>query len=399
MMGVNPLIDALLLQSLKGGVSPAGEKGTPPVNPSDAGQGTREVKGDSKLNDRPFHPPVAHTGYGAVRGYAPSASTVITLNETARLIADIMVKYPVVDSKLLIQPMLMSQIGKAGTLASQLHRLVSFSGLFYESHLNSWFKGEYPETLLRLEPQYNYFKGQEHRQQVFLDSPDLNLRGPEERMQYMIRHQLEILDSPNLRFAGNLIPGLPVQLWLQHVILPTTIDEKGNEDKSPPKKSFGWRILIRLEHQSFDYIDIAIALVDEDLSIRMAGNHAMLQEYFRRDFDELRHAFANLGMAPVHFSRQLISRMEVRPDFKLNITSGSHLSISRGKSGLAHEYGSQAEHVFYKAQGKGITAHKSHELLGLLMNLETDRKIPPNLYSIIEILTFWVISQIEYLSD
>lgn len=399
MMGVNPLIDALLLQSLKGGVSPAGEKGTPPVNQSEVGQGTREVKGDSKLNDRPYHPPVIHAGYGAVRGHAPDSSTVITLNETAKLIADIMIKYPVVDSKLLIQPMLMSQIGKAGALANQLHRLVSFSGLFYESHLNSWFKGEYPEALLRLEPQFNYFKGAEQRQQVFLDGPDLDLRGPEERMKYMIRHQLEILDSPNLHFTGSIIPGLPVQLWLQHVILPIAIDEKGHEEKSQRKKTFGWRILIRFEHKSFDYVDIAISLIDENLSIKMTGNHAILQEYFRRDFGELSRAFADLGMEPVYLSRQLMSRMEVRPDFKLSMTSGSHLSMSRGKSSLESEYGSQAEHVFYKAQNKGMTAHKSHELLGLLMNLETDKKIPPNLYTIIETLTFWLISQIEYLSD
>lgn len=399
MMGVNPLLDAVLLQSLKGGVAPAGDKGTPAVGLPEAGQGTREVKGDSKLNDRPYHPPVAYAGYGSVRAYSANSSTVITLNETAKLIADIMVKYPVVDSKLLIQPLTAAEIGRAGTLSSQLHRLVSFSGLFYESHLANWFRGDYPESLLRMEPQFGYFRGAEHRQNVFVDSPDLDLRGPEERMHYMIRHQLEILDSPNLHFTGLLVPGLPVQLWLQHVILPSAIDEQGDEEKTPRKKAFGWRILIRLEHKSFDYVDIAIALVDDDLSIKMTGNHAMLQEYFRRDFSELSREFSNLGIDQAHFSRQLMSRMEVRPDFRLNITSGSHLPPSKSKSSLEQEYGTTAEHVFLRAKSKGITSHGSHELLGILMNLETDKQIPPNLYTIIEILTFWVISQIEYLSD
>lgn len=399
MMGVNPLIDAVLLQSLKGGVTPVDDKGTPAVAPAEAGQGTREVKADSKLNDRPYHPPVTYAGYGAARAYSANSSTIITLNETAKLIADIMVKYPKVDSKLLIQPMTATEIGKSGVLSAQLRRLVTFSGLFYESHLASWFRGDYSESLLRLEPQFSYFKGAEHRQQVFVDSPDLDLRGPEERMHYMIRHQLEMLDSPNLHFTGLLVPGLPIQLWLQHVILPSAIDEQGDEDKPAKKKAFGWRILIRLEHKSFDYVDIAIALVDEGLSIKMTGNHAALQEYFRRDFAELSRAFNNLGIDQAHFSRQLVSRMEVRPDFRLNITSGSHLPPSRSKSNLEQEYGTTAEHVFLRAKGKGITSHGSHELLGLLMNLETDKKIPTNLYSIVEILTFWVISQIEYLSD
>lgn len=399
MMGVNPLIDALLLQSLKGTVTLASDKGTPPIALPEASQGTREVKGDSKLNDRPYHPPLAPAGYGPIRGYAPISSTVITLNETAKLIADIMVKYPVVDSKFLIQPLLESQIGKSGALADQLHRLVSFSGLFYESHLASWFRGEYPEALLKLEPQFNYFKGADHRKQIFLDSPDIKLGGPEDRMHYMIRHQLEVLDRPSLHFAGILVPGLPVQLWLQHVILPTAMDEEGDSLNCDKKKAFGWKVLIRIEHAKFDYVDIAIALIDEDLSVRLIGNHAMLQEYFRRDFGELSKAFSDLGIDNTHFSRQLISRMEVRPDFKINITSGSHLPISTSKSELDQEYGSQAEHVYVKAKGKGMTAHKGHEMLALLMNLETDRKIPANLYRVIEILTFWVMSQIEYLSD
>lgn len=399
MMGVNPLIDAYLLQSLKGVVTPSGEKGTPPVALPEAGQGTREVKGDSKLNDRPYHPPLATSGYAAARAYAPVASTVITLNETAKLIADIMVKYPVVDSKLLIHPLTLAQIGQQGALANQLHRLVSFSGLFYESHLASWFRGEYPESLLGLEPQFKFFKGGEHRQQVFIDSPELNLRGPEERMQYMIRHQLEILDSPNLHFAGSLVPGLPVQLWLQHLVLPTAINEQGETEKAPRKRAFGWRILLRFEHQAFDYVDMAITLVEDNLSIRMTGNHAMLQEFFRRDFNDLSRAFSNLGIAQPHLSRQLMSRLERRPDFKLSIISGSHLPPSRSRSGLEQEYGTQAEHVFLKAKSKGVTGHASHELLGLLMNLETDRLIPPNVYAVIEILAFWIYDQIQYLSD
>lgn len=399
MIGVNPLVDAYLLQSLKGNATPADEKGTPAVLRAEAGQGTRKVKGDSKLNDRPYHPPLGVTGYGPTRSYSPGASTVITLNETAKLIADIMVKYPVVDSKLLIHPLSPAQIGQQGVLASQLHRLVSFSGLFYESHLAGWFKGEYPEALLSLEPQFNFFKGSDQRQQVFKDSPDLNLRGPEERMQYMIRHQLEILDSPNLHFSGSLVPGLPVQLWLQHVVLPLAIDEKGTEEKAQRKRAFGWRLLIRFEHRSFDYVDIAIALVDDDLSIRMTGNHAMLQEYFRRDFNDLSKEFSNLGIKQSHFTRQLMSRMERRPDFKLNITSGTHMPPSRGRTGLEQEYGTQAEHVFFKAKSKMATGHQTHELLGLLMNLETDRLIPQSLYSIVEVISYWVHDQIQYLSD
>ncbi|MBI6882536.1 hypothetical protein [Pseudomonas putida] len=399
MMGINPLTDALLIQSLKTGSAAPSDKSVTPVVEAEGGQGTREVKSDSRLNDRPYHNLSAYAGYGPSRGYLPGSSTVITLNETAKLIADIMVKYPLVDSRLLIQPLAELQIGKAGVLSSHLQRLVAFSGLFYESHLASWFKGDYPEALLRLEPQYSLFKGSDHRAQTFIDPPGLSIRGAEERMMYMIRHQLEILDRPNLQFAGTLIPGLPVQLWMQQVVLPVAINEHGEQLHSSSALAFGWKVLFRIEHRSFDYIDFALSLLDRDLSVKMTGNHAVIQEWFKRDQAELIKNLADIGIGPVHFYRQLMSRLEVKPEFRIQITAGSTIPVSKAKTAIEQEYGVEAEHIFYRADQKGMTTHQSHELFGLLMKLNTDQKIPLALYSVIEILTYWAIEQIQYLSD
>jgi hypothetical protein len=398
MIGVNPLVDAFLLQSLKGAAVPAGERGTVPVGTTEAGQPLREVQSDSRLNDRPFHQGPAKAAYGPARGYSPGASTIITLNETARVIADIMIKYPQVDAKLLILPLLMNQLGRTGAFASHLEKLVSFSGLFYESHLASWLKGEYPELLLKNEPQSNFFRAGEQRAATFIDPPGLSLRGPEDRMHYMIRQQLELLDSPNLRLSGQLVPGLPVHLWLQQVVLPVDIDEEGASIVSRGPKASGWRVLVRLEHPSFDYVDFMIELVEHNMSIRMTGNSLVLQEYFRRDYEKLNSSFGDLRIEKVTFHRKLLSRLEVRPDFKLSINTGSVMRSSNGATPLENEYGHQAEHIFAQAQEKAMTSHKSYEMLGLLMNLDMDRKIPRELYAVIEILTFWVISQINYLT-
>jgi type III secretion system FlhB-like substrate exporter len=309
-----------------------------------------------------------------------------------------MIKYPEVDTKLLILPLLMNQLGRPGAFATHLEKLISFSGLFYESHLASWLKGEYPELLLKNEPQSNFFSAAEQRAASFIDLPGLRLRGPEDRMHYMIRQQLELLDSPNLHLAGQLIPGLPVQIWMQQVVLPVDIDEEGASIKSHGPKASGWRVLVRLEHPSFDYVDFSIELVEQNMSIRMTGNSMVLQEYFRRDYEKLSSTFSDLRIEKVTFHRILLSRLEVRPDFKLSITSGSVMRSSSGPTPLENEYGNQAEHIFAQAKNNGMTSHKSHEMLGLLMNLDMDRKIPRQLYSVIEVLTYWVISQINYLS-
>jgi hypothetical protein len=397
MIGLNPLTDALLLQSLKGASAPAGERGTTPVGNAENGQVIREAQSDSKLNDRPFHQGLSRSGLAASRAYSASSSTITTFNETARVIADIMIKYPQVEARLLILPLLMNQIGKPGVFASHLEKLISFSGLFYESHLASWFRGEYPESLLKNEPQANLFRAVEQRHQAFNDVPGLKIRGPEDRMQYMIRQQLELLDSPNLHLAGQILNGLPIQLWVQQVVLPVDIDEEGASIKLRGPKASGWRLLVRLEHPSFDYADFSIDLVEQNLSIRMTGNSLVLQEYFRRDYDRLTASLSDLRFEKITFHRKLLSRLEVRPDFKLLISSGSMMQSSSGATPFESEYGQQAEHIFLQAQPKGLTSHKSHEMLGLLMNLDMDRKIPRSLYSVIEILTYWVISQINYL--
>lgn len=397
MIGLNPLTDALLVQSLKGTVVPAGERGTAPVGTTEAGQSIREVQSDSRLNDRPYHQGMGRAGYGPFKGEAPGSSTIITLNETARVIADIMIKYPQVDAKLLVLPLLMNQLGRTGVFATHLEKLISFSGLFYESHLASWLKGEYPEVLLKNEPQSNFFSAAEQRSSSFIDLPGLRLRGPEDRMHYMIRQQLQLLDSPNLQLAGHLVPGLPVQLWMQQVVLPVDIDEEGASIMSRGPTASGWRVLFRLEHLSFDYVDFTIELVEKNMSIRMTGNSMVLQEYFRRDYEKLHNSFSDLRIEKVTFHRILLSRLEVRPDFKLSITSGSVMRSSAGQKPFENEYGNQAEHIFVHAKNKSMTSHKSHEMLGLLMNLDMDRKIPRQLYSVIEVLTYWVISQINHL--
>lgn len=57
---------------------------------------------------------------------------------------------------------------------------------------------------------------------------------------------------------------------------------------------------------------------------------------------------------------------------------------------VAKGYGLIAERIIEEAERQGIYVHDAPELVALLMNLNLDDQIPPNLYQVIAELLVWV---------
>ncbi|MBE0488994.1 MAG: EscU/YscU/HrcU family type III secretion system export apparatus switch protein [Halomonas sp.] len=57
---------------------------------------------------------------------------------------------------------------------------------------------------------------------------------------------------------------------------------------------------------------------------------------------------------------------------------------------VAKGYGELAERIMAEAQRQGIHVHDAPELVGLLMGLDLDERIPPSLYQVIAELLVWV---------
>lgn len=57
---------------------------------------------------------------------------------------------------------------------------------------------------------------------------------------------------------------------------------------------------------------------------------------------------------------------------------------------VAKGYGDVAERIIAEAQRHGVRIHGSPELVGLLMQLDLDEKIPPQLYQVVAELLAWV---------
>lgn len=71
------------------------------------------------------------------------------------------------------------------------------------------------------------------------------------------------------------------------------------------------------------------------------------------------------------------------------------LALSYGESDgaprlVAKGYGDVAERIIAEARSHGVPIHDSPELVGLLMRLNLDEKVPPQLYQVVAELLAWV---------
>ncbi|WP_201220165.1 flagellar hook-length control protein FliK [Halochromatium roseum] len=136
-----------------------------PVKPITAAGALAAVRSDSRLDAR-NHAPVSEVGRAPQDGRTtqarqpageklPPPSTQTTFTSSARSIADLMLRFPASSSALRVaQPLFPSSQSPApAQVADRLQSSVRDSGLFYESHLSRWFRGELPREQLLREPQ------------------------------------------------------------------------------------------------------------------------------------------------------------------------------------------------------------------------------------------------------
>lgn len=168
MSGITPLLDTLLHQVLgKRADIPPPRDLNEPVRPVDPGEGPRALHSDSRLEGRrPAGTPLTELtptprrseGVGTqvpMTDTARSSSFQTHFSPSARTIADLLLRFPAPPSVLSSQAPLMraDESPSAAMLADRLQGSVRDSGLFYESHLARWYRGELVRQQLEREPQ------------------------------------------------------------------------------------------------------------------------------------------------------------------------------------------------------------------------------------------------------
>ncbi|SDN88166.1 hook-length control protein FliK [Halomonas shengliensis] len=395
MSGIAPLLDTLLHQVLGKRVdTPPPQDLNQPVKPTSPADAPRALHSDSRLDARPgtaqaqgTRRAAAQVGEGATpaprQEGAPPSSSQTHLSSAGRTIADLLMRFPAPPSILTTRTPLVpaGQVADPAQVATRLESSVRDSGLFYESHLGRWYKGELPRQQLEREPQMwrtlrfspqaataATFSQQDTRlmaptdmrshpaasgqaqaapsatpspgaspsatpqplsssttplapntaplssgdtpqqaratanEAMALRPPALTLQEPvHESLQGVVRHQLEMLVTPTLRWEGDVWSGLFMALLVQPPVGERLPREGDQEEPAGEDARRTWRSDIDLEVQGAGRVTASLwmqaARLEIDMWVADPDALARLQE----GLDALRsrlgaHGFEEVGV-------------------------------------------------------------------------------------------------------
>lgn len=328
MSGITSLLGGLLHQVLgkPADLPPVSQDGRPvePIAPNGA---VRTVHSDSRLDAR-SHGLSSSLLQNLQQGDeaaqlvgGASVSSTTQLSPAARTIADVLLEHPAKPSAIMPATPLLPSVDTppvASLLATLLRQSFSESGLFYEAHLARWYRGELPLQALAREPQMGGRRppGEgtapspraaggvpssapmaflpETIDSELLPALSSSIRaeaplqaGPalsQEQLQGLVRHQLELLVSPALRWEGEAWPGLFMSLFMQAP--EAEQQDPGRQDRhggvAVQQKEAEWCLRLDLELPGHGALRIDARLGVQSLSLTMSTASKALLDYFSR---------------------------------------------------------------------------------------------------------------------
>lgn len=315
MSGITSLIDTLMHQVLGKRVDTQPPREiNQPVKPTTPSEAARAIRSDSRLDARtganatqPGQRSSEHARAGSSLGNpitpgAPSSSQT-HFSPAARSIANLLALYPAPRSSLALPTALLGdgEPPDAANIASRLTASLRDSGLFYESHLRQWHNGTAPRHQLEREPQMLHF--QQHGK-----APATVLAGHSQEpvgdaLQGIVRHQLEMLASPVIRWEGDAWSGILLALLIHP---PGDAGKQQSDEEEPTTEDSPWHTEINLDLRAGGHLKAAVLLKGDSLKIDLratspstlrsleentANLHARLNEH---GFGSIEVSFAQL---------------------------------------------------------------------------------------------------------
>lgn len=351
MSGINSLIDTVLHQVLGKRIdtAPPRELNEPvrPISPSDA---PRALHSDSRLDARSRSALVVETHRPGREAPAPApaargsgdaatpASTQTHFTPAARSIADVLLRFPAPPSALRPAAALVAaqEPSSPALIADRLQLSVRDSGLFYESHLNRWYRGETSRDQLMREPHNlrpqtfmpmttalsrDLISPQSSPQSSPNNSPQSSAQATEppersgilpgreapmsvvrepvhESLQGIVRQQLEMLVAPVLRWEGDIWTGLFMALVLQMPVAERE-DSSGEEGREDDREQEGWRSAMTLQVAGFGEVQVSVWLQGARLDIGLSAPEPEVRLVLANGVERLRASLAALDLEEV----------------------------------------------------------------------------------------------------
>ena len=151
-------------------------------------------------------------------------------------------------------------------LTQKLHDTISKSGLFYESHVTEWARGERPLADLMREPQMQHMQQlQRLAQQSGEALARLGAGGPDLTPAQMVNQQLHTQEQGRVQWQGEAWPGQPMQWEIKR--------DEGDGQRQPNQQADSqeqvWRSGVRFRLPMLGQIAATVTMVGEQVHVQL----------------------------------------------------------------------------------------------------------------------------------
>ena len=231
-----------------------------------------------------------------------AATDAPKLSQTARMLSDLMQQLPARGTLPTVTPsgpLLDQPVGNPAMLALALRTALIRSGLFYESHLANWAVGQDSLDGLMQEPQNRLAAAEAARAgtspasaQALLDASEAGGQKPLNPMHALLSQQLQVLESPQFVWRGEVWPGQTLE-WQLH---QETDPSQDHASAAADAESFGWESHLKLTLPQLGTVNVHIRIdAQQAFSIRMTPEQASTQPLLQQNQGRLAEQLTAAG--------------------------------------------------------------------------------------------------------
>jgi hypothetical protein len=215
------------------------------------------------------------------------------LSQTARMLSELMQQTPGRNTPPTVippGPLLGQPVTQVAELALALRTALVRSGLFYESHLANWAVGRDNLDGLMQEPQNRLAAearnaAQQANMQALMNAGELAGQKPLNPMHTLLSQQLQVLESPQFVWRGEVWPGQELEWLLRH-------EAESAQDHSATASAVegeaGWESKLKLTLPQLGTVTVHIKLdANQAFTIRMVPELAEVEPLLRQNQAQL----------------------------------------------------------------------------------------------------------------
>ncbi len=223
----------------------------------------------------------AHAPAAPLTAPAPAAAVPApAISATAQLLSHwLSAALPAADVPAPLQALLPGPEVQPPKIAAALHQAVTHSGLFYESHLGEWVEGKRSVDSLQQEPQA--------RLPTAAGTADADAAA-------IVRQQLDLLDTQQLNWRGELWPGLPVTLQL---VREGDRQKPGRHARPDDPDEVAWRSTLVSTLPHLGEVTVRLSLTDKRLQLKLQSPSDGSARLLLRQIPSLGRALQSAGIA------------------------------------------------------------------------------------------------------